>query len=99
MRNTVKFKQIFVFMRFRLTESSRLRLVEGQDAPDAEPFVVEGSVSVWDVPSYFVNSRRVEGWTMIRVEGASVVKRKHDEWEPLLSKDLDHHSVDREHAG
>lgn len=52
-----------------------IRLVEGQDVPEAERFTVEGFLRVWDVPGYDVNGRRVEGWTMIRVENASVIRR------------------------
>lgn len=53
-----------------------IRLVEGQDVPDAERFTIEGTVRVWDVPSYRIDGGRlIEGWMMIRIEDASVLQK------------------------
>jgi hypothetical protein len=45
------------------------RLVERQGVH----FTIEGTLRVWNVPSYRINGRLIEGWTMIRVEAAAVI--------------------------
>lgn len=50
-----------------------VRLARGEtigDEPDS--VVIEGTLRVWDVPSYTLNGKRFEGWTMIRIEWGRV---------------------------
>lgn len=47
---------------------SFVRLAPGVDVPDADEFMVEGILRVWDVRAYTINGKSMPGWTMIRVE-------------------------------
>jgi len=47
-----------------------IRMAKGEDVPEDGRLIIEGIIWVWDVPSYTINGKRIEGWTMIRVENS-----------------------------
>jgi hypothetical protein len=49
-----------------------LILRRGEEMQEHGRFVVEGTLRVWNVPSYRIGGRLIEGWTMIRIERATV---------------------------
>jgi hypothetical protein len=51
-----------------------LILRRGEEMPAHGRFIVEGTLRVWNVPSYRINDRLVAGWTMIRIERATPLK-------------------------
>lgn len=51
-----------------------VRMASGEKVPNDDDgyIVLQGRLRVWDVPSFEIDGRRVEGWVMIRVENAAV---------------------------
>ena len=54
-----------------------LILRRGKEMPTHGRFIVEGILRVWNVPSYRINGTLIEGWTMSRIENASVLNKRH----------------------